>query len=146
MKIGTLSNRPLYGSAGAPLRWYITIARALEKAWYSVLNSDRCVFANHIIANPTSHSLVTHGKLIGAAILTHADDIISAGHFRERKNFESCVNFFLHGEMGELTAETALAFCGVEAKLPPVPPYYSATEGILSANSGVATDSPCQRK
>ena len=93
-----LLNRPLYGSADAPLRWYITIARALKKAGYSVLNSDRCVFTNHVSANPSRRSFVTHGKLIEDAILIHADDIIFAGHFRERKNFESCVDFFLHGE------------------------------------------------
>ena len=87
-KIGMLLNRPLYGSTDAPLRWYITIARALKKAGYSVLNSDRCVFAKHVNANPSGHSFAMRVKLIEAAILIRAEDIIiSAGHSRERGGF-----------------------------------------------------------
>ena len=58
-----LLNRPLYGSIDAPLRWYITIARALKNAGYEVFNSDRCVFAKHVSASPALHSFVMHGKL-----------------------------------------------------------------------------------
>ena len=88
-----LLNRPLYGSTDTPLRWYITIARALKKDGYSVLNSDRCVFAKHVTDNSAEHAFATHGKLIEAAILIRADDIIFAGHSRGRKNFVSCIIF-----------------------------------------------------
>ena len=95
-----LLNRPLYGSDDDPLCWYIAIARALKKAGYEVLNSGRCVFAKYVKAAPSFHSFAVHGEIIEAAILIHVDDIIFVGHSRDRRNFEPCINFFLHGEMG----------------------------------------------
>ena len=92
-KIGMLLNRPLYGSTDAPLRWYITIARALKKEGYEVMNSDRCVFTKHVKANSPSHSFVVHGNIAEAVILIHVDDIIYVGNPRDRPNFESRINF-----------------------------------------------------
>ena len=120
-EIGILLNRPLYGSADAPLRWYIAIDRALKKAGYEVLNIDRCVFAKYASAISPCHSFAMRVKLIEAAISIRADDIIFVGHSRERKNFESRVSFLfsLHGEMEELMAVAPLVFCGIEAGLFP---------------------------
>ena len=116
-KIGMLTNRPLYGSTDAPLRWYITIARALKKAGYEVMNSDRCVFTKHVNAKSSTHSFAMHGKMVEAVILIHVDDIIYVGRPRERANFESRINFFLRGDIEELRIGTPLAFCGIEANL-----------------------------
>ena len=49
-EIGMLLNRPLREGADAHLRWHIAISRALRKAGYEVLNSDRCLFANMLLS------------------------------------------------------------------------------------------------
>ena len=64
-----------------------------------------------------SHSFVAHGKLVEAAILIHADDIICVGNPRGRPNFESCINSPLHGDIEELRIGKPLVFCGIEVTL-----------------------------
>ena len=102
--VGMLPNRPICGSSDAPLRRYIAIARSLNRAGYEVMNSDRCVFAKHVSAKHAPQLFIAHGKLAESAILIHVCDISYVGHSRDRANFESCVNFFLRGELDDLQA------------------------------------------
>ena len=75
------------------------------------------MYTKHANAKPGFHSFIAHGKLVDAVILIRVGDIIYVGHRRGRGNFEPCVNFFIHGEWGELQVCNPLVFCGIEVQL-----------------------------
>ena len=112
-------NRPLYGSHDAPLRWHLTITKALLRYKFLPLHVDKCVFACHIPADDANHPLAFHGKIVAALVLVHVDDIIFIGDKVRKEWFKRCIDEFEHGEFEELTPISALKFCGISISITP---------------------------
>ena len=106
-------NRPLYGSHDAPLRWHLTITKAMIRHQFIPMHVDKCVFARHEPSADPGHPLSVNGQIVVALILVHVDDIIYIGDAARLKIFKKCIDEFAHGEFEYLVPGSELKYCGI---------------------------------
>ena len=106
-------NRPLYGSHDAPLRWHLTIAKALVRYKFLPFHVDKCLFAFHIPAQDRAQPLSSRDVIIAALVLVHVGDIIFIGGNIRKDVFRKRIEELEHVEYEELAVGTSLKFCGI---------------------------------